>query len=219
MVKTPEQYFQDQDFGLPNEAAVGSALTAAEQAFLHKYVDANDAQALGIELGEGATQAELLEAMRAIAPLEDELKQLDKLQMIFFYVQAQLYAVPIEAVQEVIKYVHPMQLPLTPDHLAGIINLRGRVTPLLHLERILCVEYKEFTRESFIIVSQRKGLQIGIIVDKIQTMQTIKQHHISWNVEAQIGASVDCVSGIIDFNDKIYGIISIDKIVDFMTFR
>ncbi len=234
MVKTPEQYFQDQDFALPaggvegvlqSEAAINpsiedkSSLTPAEQAFLHKYVDAGAAHALGLDIGDETSQEEFFAAMRDIPPLEDKLKLLKTLQMIFFHVQGQLYAVPIEAVQEVVKYMQPMQLPLVPNHIAGVINLRGRVTPLLHLERILCVTCKDFTSESFIIVSQRKGLQIGIIVDKIQTMKTIMQEQISWNVETQIGAQVDCVSGIIDYNDKIFGIISVDKIVDFMTFR
>ncbi len=209
MVKTPEQYFQDQDFGLPN-AGQNNDLTAAEHSFLQKYVGVEGANELGIVLGEGGVE------VPNVPPLEDELRDKDHLQMIFFFVQEQLYTIPIEAVQEVIKFMQPMRLPLTPDYMAGIINLRGRVTPLLHLEQMLCVNHGEVNKESFIVVCQRKGIQLGVIVDKIHTMNTVSKNDISWNVEAQIGSNAEYLCGILDYNDKIYGIVSIDKIVDFI---
>ncbi len=210
MVKTPEEYFQEQVFDLPSSQQGGS-LTVAEQAFFHKYVDSAGAKSLGI------TPEDLNAVPVVIAdevPLEEELKDNPHLQMIFFYVQGQLYTVPIEAVQEVIKFTTPITLPLTPKHVAGVINLRGRVTPLLHLEQLLCEVQKPIQADSFIIVCQRKGIQIGLIVDKVHNMHTIQQEQISWNVEAQIGTNIECLCGILDYNCKIFGIISIDKIVD-----
>ncbi len=209
MVKTPEQYFQDQDFGVNNADQVND-ITAAEHVFLQKYVGVEGANELGIMLGEGFGQ------IPDVPPLEEELKDKPQLQMIFVYLQEQLYVVPIEAVQEVINFMQPIRLPLSPDYMAGIINLRGRVTPLLHLEQMLCVEHGEITKDSFIVICHRKGIQVGLIVDRIQTMKTVDVHNISWNVEAQIGANAEYLCGILDFNDKIFGILSIDRIVDYI---
>ncbi len=210
MVKTPEQYFEDQDFGLPN-AGENNALTAAEQSFLKKYVGAAGASELGIEYCE---TGEIV--IPEIPPLEEELKEREDLQMIFFFVQEQLYTIPIEAVQEVVNFIQPMRLPLTPEYMSGIINLRGRVTPLIHMEQILCTSYGNIGEENLIIICQRKGIQLGIIVDKIHNMHTVSASKVSWNVEAQIGASAEFLSGILDYEDKIYGIVSIDKIVDYV---
>ncbi len=208
MVRTPEQYFQEQDFGLPN-AGNSSDLTAAEQSFLQKYVGANGASELGITYTESGDIV-----IPDIPPLEEELKERQTLQMIFFYVQEQLYTIPIEAVQEVIKYVPAIRLPLSPEYMAGVINLRGRVTPLIQLEQLLCLSYGQVENDTFIIICQRKGMQLGIIVDKIRTMHTVSAADVSWNVEAQIGANAEYLCGILDYNDKIFGVISIDKIID-----
>ncbi len=209
MVKTPEQYLEDQDFGLPNGGEAND-ITAAEQSFLQKYVGVEKANELGITLGAGSVE------IPDVPPLEEELKERADLQMIFFYIQEQLYTIPIEAVQEVIKFMQPIRLPLTPDHVSGIVNLRGRVTPLIHLEQMLCTRHGELKDDSFIVVCQRKGIQLGVIVDKIHTMHTVKSKDVSWNVEAQIGANSEYLCGILDYNDKIYGIVSIDKIVDYV---
>ncbi len=209
MVKTPEQYFQDQDFGAPN-ATQSDDITAAEHAFLQKYVGVDGAHELGIMLGEGCGH------IPDVPPLEEELKDKEQLQMIFVYLQGQLYAIPIEAVQEVLNYMQPIRLPLSPDFMAGIINLRGRVTPLLHLEQMLCAEHSDITSDSFIVICHRKGIQVGMVVDKIQTMKTVNTSDISWNVEAQIGANAEYICGILDYDDKVFGILSIDRIVDYI---
>ncbi len=210
MVRTPEQYFEDQDFGLP-QTAESVNLTAAEQSFLKKYVSAEGASELGLVYTESGDVV-----LPDVPPLEEELKTREKLQMIFFYVQEQIYAIPIEAVQEVINFIQPMRLPLTPDYMSGIINLRGRVTPILHLEQMLCVKHNPIKTDCLIMVCQRKGIQVGVIIDSIYNMHIVDSSKVSWNVEAQIGANGDYLCGILDYDDKIHGIISIDKIVDYI---
>ncbi len=213
MVRTPEQYFEDQDFAAPEPVKEGN-ITGAEHAFLQKYVGVENAEALGISFNE-------LEAATALQlsyqiPMEEELKTFEHLQMIFFEVCGQVYTIPIEAVQEVIRFTPPMQLPLTPDFMAGVVNLRGRVTPLLHLDQLLgyCGGNTTKLQDKFIIVCQRKGMQFGMIIDKVRNMFIVKQKEISWNVEFEIGANVQCICGILDHDKKIFGIISTDKIVN-----
>lgn len=209
MVKTPEEYFSAQNFDLPIPEKA-SGMTPAEQAFLQKYVGVDGIRALGLSETARTVPAE---APRNL-PLHEELKNAASIQMIFFYLESQLYAIPIDAVQEVIKYVPPINLPLMPPYVAGVMNLRGRVTPLLHLDQLLCSAHGRDMEDGFIIICTRNGLQIGLIVERIHNMYTMKQERIIWNVESQIGANADFLCGIIDFNDSVFGIVSIDMIVD-----
>ena len=210
MVRTPEEYFQEQSFEVP-EARKGDSLTAAEQAFLHKYVDAEGARSLGVEdaMGGPARPAVVLGP-----PLYEALKEAETLQMIFFHVQGQVFTIPIDAVQEVIRYVTPTALPLAPRYVAGVMNLRGRVTPLLHVEQMISSTFSGSPSNGFIIICNRHGLQLGLIVERIHNMYTVRQDQIMWNVESQIGANAEFLCGILDYNDKIYGIVSIDMIVE-----
>lgn len=210
MVKTPEDYFKEQTFELPNSRQ-GEDLTPAEQAFFHKYVDAEGAKALGVEAAvDGAGKPEIVMG----PPLHEELKAAESIQMIFFHVQGQLYTIPIDAVQEVIRYVTPTALPLAPRYVAGVMNLRGRVTPLLHVEQMIASTCSDKKDDGFIIICSRHGLQVGLIVERIHNMYTVQQSQVIWNVESQIGANAEYLCGILDYNDKIYGIVSIDMIVE-----
>ncbi len=215
MVRTPEQYFQDQDFALP-DTIQSMDLTSAEQAFLFKYVGTEGAKALGFELDDAYTMQQGVEnIIRGEPALEEGLKSLPQLQMVFFQVLGQTYTMPIEAVHEVVKFSPPMQLPLMPHFMAGIINLRGRVTPLIHLQNLLSnVRATVDNAHKFIIVSQRKGIQFGMVIDKIENMFIISQKDITWNIELELGSSVECICGIIEHEKKIFGIISADKIVN-----
>ncbi len=216
MVRTPEQYFEDQDFEAP-ELSPNNGLTSAEHAFLQKYVGVENAEALGISMEELQAAAALQESYQI--PLEDELRKMQRLQMIFFEVCGHVYTIPIEAVQEVIRYTTPMHLPMTPSFIAGVINLRGRITPLLHLEKLMGLSNKEKfikIQDKFIIVCQRKGMQFGVIIDNVNNMTVVKQEEISWNVEFELGTSVECICGILDYEKKIYGILSVDKIVNYV---
>lgn len=210
MVKTPEEYFTDHAFAPSVES--GSSLSTAEQAFLQKYVGVEGAKAMGVDLPAEPLQAQV--DAPPLPPLVDELKTAHSMQMIFFYLGSQVYTIPIAAVQEVIRFVTPTVLPLAPPYVAGVMNLRGRITPLLYLDQLLCTASEQNHESGFIIICMRHGLQVGLIVKSIHNMYTIEQKQVIWNVESQIGANTDFLCGIIDFNDKVYGIVSIDMIVD-----
>ncbi len=223
MVKTPEQYFEEQDFNLPSQnetddqktqgLAGESNFTPAEQAFLQKYVGIEGAKSMGLDLSD--VDYDLSQNIPQIPPIEEELKHLPSLQLIFFQVQGKTFTIPIEAVTEAIRYIPIVRLPKTPGFIAGVINLRGRVTPVLILEKLICSSANTaFNHGNFIIVCQRKGIQFGMIVDRIDDMFFVEQKRISWNVESEIGAQIECICGIIEHEKKIFGIVSIDKIIN-----
>lgn len=212
MVKTPEEYFQNLEFN-PVAAASDAGLTVAEQAFVSKYMGIGGANELGVDLAtaqKGGKEAEI----PASSALHDELKSESSIQMVSFYLDSQIYTIPIAAVQEVIRFVSPTLLPMAPPFVAGVINLRGRVTPLLYLDQLVTNTTRDNGEERFIIICTRKGLQVGLVIDKVHSMYFVRQEQVIWNIEAQIGATAEYLCGLVDIDDKIFGIVSIDMIVD-----
>jgi purine-binding chemotaxis protein CheW len=117
------------------------------------------------------------------------------------------------AVSEVLRYVPPVLLPLAPDYVAGVINLRGKVTPLLYLEDLLTTPRKTRSENRFIIICSHKELQVGLIFDKVHTMYTFSQDQIMWDVESRIGASAEYICGLVDMNESILGVVSVEMII------
>ena len=108
----------------------------------------------------------------------------------------------------------PTRLPAAPHFVAGIVNLRGRVTPLVHLCDLLGSECNQKGEEQFIVVCRRHGLQLGLIIDRVHTMYRTAQESVDWAIESHLGVSNDVISGLMKSGDKLIGIISVDRIVD-----
>ncbi len=215
MVKTPEEYFSDQDFDLQT-SSTGQALSSSEKAFVEKYLGNAALAALPVLTpeatpltipGNGEAPNKSCQSIRT------QMRQLDRVQMVSFLVRGQIFLVPVIGIQEVLRYMPIVRLPQAPRFIAGVVNLRGRVTPLLHLDALLtdAGAYK-YTPESFIIICITNELQLGLIVDKINTMHFIAQKDIIWNAEPQLGSSAEFLCGIVDINTKVCGILDAEKI-------
>ena len=215
MNKSPEDYFKEQDFSASGDNK--STFTPAEQAFMDKYlgVDGGTTLAqLGIS-GESAPDAppDQHREMAAEEPLESMLRKSEELLMVGFFIGGQEFTIPTVAVQEVIRAMPLAKLPAAPELVAGVINLRGKVTPLIHLREVLEVPSPREQEDKFIIVCRRQGIQIGMIIERVHTMYRVPQSDIDWSVESHIGANVDYISGLLKLQDKLIGIVSVDNVI------
>ena len=221
--RSPEEYFRQHDFGSEAATGGGGEFTAAERAFMQKYLGVEEGDLLR-RIGIDPARAGGAGAAGAAAGLEDEAESLDArlrnepvLQMVGFFLGAQEFAVPTEAVQEVIKYAAPTRLPAAPSFVAGIVNLRGRVTPLVRLRELLGVYDggdAAGSEDRFIIVCRRRGLQMGMMIERVHTMYRVPQQDIDWAIESHLGISVDFVSGLLKADERLISIVSVDKILD-----
>ncbi|OIO02236.1 MAG: hypothetical protein AUJ49_06550 [Desulfovibrionaceae bacterium CG1_02_65_16] len=216
-MKTPEQYFID-DVRLPDVADAGRELTGAETAFLDKY--------LGLERDKVLAQARRLDprgddvvasvaqqgAQQAEAEHSDEqMRNMAEVRLVSFSLMGREYALPITVIQEVIRFVKPTKLPAAPASIAGIINLRGRVTPLVSLRTLLGIPGEQEDR--FIVVCRHRGLQIGLMIGAVSTMYKAAGDDLEWNVEGNVGVHTHLLMGLYKSGEKLISILSIDNLV------
>ncbi|MBG0777316.1 MAG: purine-binding chemotaxis protein CheW [Desulfovibrionaceae bacterium] len=221
MMKSPEEYFSEQDFSVqPN---TDGTFTGAERSFIQKYLGVEDQQALqklGLDVPGDvlepttAGEAPAPAPEEAEPPLEDLLKTEPELQLVSFVLDGREFTVPISVVQEVIRFLPPTKLPAAPRFIAGIVNLRGRVTPLVRLRDLLGISAEGDGRDQFIVVCKRKGLQVGLMISEVSTMYRVSQETVEWGIESHLGVNVQFVSGLMKAGDKLVGILSVDRIVE-----
>ena len=147
--------------------------------------------------------------------LASQLRKETELQMVSFRLGSQEFTVPITVVQEVIRYQQHTKLPAAPDYLAGIVNLRGRVTPLIRLRKLMGVRTGDDESDKFIVVCRRKGLQLGLMIESVATMYRVTQDKIEWGVESNLGINAELILGLMKSDgERLISIISVDHIVD-----
>jgi purine-binding chemotaxis protein CheW len=100
-------------------------------------------------------------------------------QFATFYVGDILLGVDICQVQEINRQLNVTEVPQSPDHIRGVINLRGEVTTVADLRKILGLPPGEITREGRNLIVTSQGESIGFLVDRISDILTLRDDQIS----------------------------------------
>src|ERR1051326_4762411 len=91
----------------------------------------------------------------------------DERQLVVFQLGAELYGVEISRVHEIIRLQAVTRVPRAPSFVEGVINLRGKVIPVVDLRRRFGLETSEHTRASRIVVVEIADQVVGIVVDGV----------------------------------------------------
>ena len=99
--------------------------------------------------------------------LETNLIETDELQLVIFDLAAETYGVNIGSVREIIRMQEITKVPRTPDFVEGVINLRGKVIPVIDLRKRFGFKQAEATKDTRIVVVDIGGTDIGVVVDAV----------------------------------------------------
>ncbi|UVI31251.1 chemotaxis protein CheW [Paenibacillus spongiae] len=88
-------------------------------------------------------------------------------QYVEFGVGEENYAIQISDVHEIIKMQDITDIPNCPYYVEGVINLRGRIVPIISLRSLFAIGEEPFTKTTRIVVVHHKDDSVGIIVDRV----------------------------------------------------
>ena len=127
------------------------------------------------------------------------------------------YGLEILKVREIIGYMDITAIPQTPEHVKGVINLRGQVIPVVDIRTLFGMETKEVTEQTCIIVVEitmaGRKLSTGVIVDQVSEVLDVAGEEIE---EApQLGSSVDTdfILGMGKVGGSVKILLNIDKVL------
>lgn len=130
-----------------------------------------------------------------------------------FFLKDEEYGIEILKVQEIIGMLPVTRVPRTPEFVRGVVNLRGKIIPVTDLRRKFGMEEGEMTAENCIIVVQTRGLEIGVIVDKVSEVLDIPETEIEDVPAFGTEINTDYLLGVGKTGDKVRLLLDIDEIV------
>ena len=95
------------------------------------------------------------------------------LQLVSFNIGDEEFGVDILKVQEINRMLDVTKVPNAPEYVDGVINLRGRVIPIIDLRRRFNMERKERDKNTRIIVVELQGKTVGFLVDGVREVLRI----------------------------------------------
>lgn len=101
-------------------------------------------------------------------------KHADFEQYVVFHLDGQAYAVPILSVTEVVTVLEITPVPNAPDYILGLMNLRGKVLPVLDLEKKFELNREtQATRQHIMVAESEQKVLFGIVVDQVKEVLRI----------------------------------------------
>ncbi len=91
----------------------------------------------------------------------------NQMQVVSFRLYKEIYALNILYVQEIIKPLSVTHVPLASPWIAGVINLRGQIIPLIYLSRRLGLEQATYQRDTRFVIVRSREQSVGFVVDEV----------------------------------------------------
>ena len=131
-----------------------------------------------------------------------------------FHLGAEEYAIQVLKVREIVKLQHITGVPETPAELKGVINLRGKVIPVVDLRLRFGLPEKEYSQRTCIIVVELGRAAtgpMGIIVDEVSEVLTLQELDIQDTPDFGVGVETPYLLGMAKIQDRVKILLDIDE--------
>ncbi len=123
------------------------------------------------------------------------------------------YGIEILKVREIIGIMNITPVPQTPEYIKGVINLRGKVIPVIDLRLKFGFQKAEYTKETCIIVVEVRNILTGIIVDTVSEVLDVSSKELESSPDFGNGVNTEIFLGMAKIKNKVKILLDIDKVL------
>ncbi len=137
----------------------------------------------------------------------------DLLQLVSFNLGKEEFAVDILKIQEINRMVEITQVPKSPDFVEGVINLRGKVIPIIDLRKKFSLDVAESTRQTRIVVVDIDNKVVGLIVDAVSEVLRLPSSTVEPPPPIVAGIDSEYINGVGKLEDRLLILLDLNKIL------
>lgn len=149
----------------------------------------------------------------ALQPKIDESKS-ELIQLVSFKLDQEEYGVNVLKVREIIRMPNVTRVPNTPHYIEGVINLRGKVIPIISMRKRFGLPEGESTNQTRIMVMDMDGELMGFVVDAVSEVIRISESEIQPPPAVVNGAvEQECLSGVINQAERLLFFLNLEMLI------
>ncbi|MGM0508957.1 MAG: chemotaxis protein CheW [Fusobacteriota bacterium] len=134
-------------------------------------------------------------------------------RLIIFNLGENIYGFDIQKVQEIMNVPVITKLPSNLDYILGVINLRGKVIPIINLRKRLRLKNKQKSEKKKIIILKENDSTYGFLVDGISEVEKINSNMIESAPDNFSKSEKEYIKNIVKMEDSILILLKINKII------
>jgi purine-binding chemotaxis protein CheW len=138
----------------------------------------------------------------------------DLLQLVSFKIGDEEFGIDIFNVKEINRMVNITKMPNTPDYVEGIINLRGKVIPVIDLRTKLGMPKKDSDKDTRIVVAEIEGRTLGFLVDAVNEVLRIPRNITEAPPEITTSVNSEYITAVGKLDDRLLTLLDLKKVLD-----
>jgi len=146
------------------------------------------------------------------APTAPSLQERE-LHLVVFRLDREEYAVPIDLVREVVRVADVTRVPQAPAHIRGVMNLRGRILPIVEIRTRLDLGPAELTPASRVVVVDIAGRILGLLVDSVGQVAKVGERLVAAPPDEIRSAGADAVTGVARIGTRLLVLLDLTRLL------
>lgn len=135
------------------------------------------------------------------------------LQLVTFTISSEEFGLDILKVQEIIRTMEITRVPRAPEFVEGVINLRGKVIPIIDMRKRFGLEAKTHDSHTRIIVVEISATIVGFVVDSVSEVLRIQSNTVEPPPPIVSGVDSEYISGVGKLEDRLLILLDIDRLL------
>ena len=152
-------------------------------------------------------------ALELAADVGREIERGAVLRAVVVRFGADRYGIRITSVREILKVGRVTAVPGVPQHVAGVINLRGTVLTVLDVRSLLGLEPVAVGAPARILVLEGAGMTVGLLAEEVEEILEVPAAQVKPPITAARGAADDLAAGIVAHRGQMVVLLDIERML------
>ena len=146
--------------------------------------------------------------------LDTETRSDELIQLVSFKLGQEEFGIDILKVQEINRTVDITRVPQAPYYCEGVINLRGKVIPVIDLRKKFEMEAREWDKSTRIVVCDIEGNVVGMVVDAVEEVLRIPGSTVEPAPKIVTTVNSEYIKGVARLEERLMIFLDISRIAD-----
>jgi purine-binding chemotaxis protein CheW len=135
------------------------------------------------------------------------------LQLVSFNIGQEEFGLGIQSIQEINRMVEITRVPNSPEFVSGVINLRGKVIPIINLRKRFGFPPKENDRNTRIIVVELSGMVVGFVVDSVSEVLRIPKNITEPPPSIIAGIGSEYITAVAKLDNRLLILLDLERVL------
>lgn len=134
-------------------------------------------------------------------------------QVVGLHVGRETFGLPISIVREIVRVPEITSVPNAPSYIEGVINLRGRIIPVVDLRKRFGEKVPEPSKKNRIVVAETEGRMVGLLVNSASEVLRLAQSQIEPPNNVFREGELDYITGVGKLNGRLVILLELSRIL------